>query len=411
MAYSIFVSHVNEDKEFAVSLKEALESFFLRAIRVFVSSAEGEIVLGSDWFESIENALTEADAVILLLTPRSITRPWVNFEAGAAWFAKKPLLPICAGGLTADQLPPPFNRKQALELRAEADILKLFQSIATWTDLAVPSVDSTDLVSAAERLRAGTVQNATEPVEPIMPHGLPAQHESKELFRWRLGEAFPGLTEPAVFSGEAALNRLSTLLRDPLSQFHLSGSSYNESHPFVWTRGTYWSYVENFRCDSSARCLLNQYELLIDKVVAVRSFKRPDRDFVYVEAAADVPSGIHEYPCDFVESRLKENVIHRRGYFIQESFALWNGRLISVDEWRDGAVIVDERPVLVDNAELRTRNLTRYNFILCCTGHICNRSAFQHRIQEMLDLILREKADVSDLVELVAILDAERDYK
>ena len=49
-----------------------------------------------------------------------MARPWVNFEAGAAWLADKKLLPVCYGNLSKDALRHPYSAIQALNLQSEA---------------------------------------------------------------------------------------------------------------------------------------------------------------------------------------------------------------------------------------------------------------------------------------------------
>jgi hypothetical protein len=49
-----------------------------------------------------------------------VGRRWVNFEAGAAWLADKPIIPVCYGNLSKDALPHPYSAIQALNLQSEA---------------------------------------------------------------------------------------------------------------------------------------------------------------------------------------------------------------------------------------------------------------------------------------------------
>jgi hypothetical protein len=62
----------------------------------------------------------EAEMAILMLSRRSVARPWVNFEAGAAWLADKKVIPVCYGNLSKTALPHPYSAIQALNLQSEA---------------------------------------------------------------------------------------------------------------------------------------------------------------------------------------------------------------------------------------------------------------------------------------------------
>lgn len=60
---------------------------------------------------------------MLLLSERSINRAWVNFEAGAVWPAKKPVIPICIGRMLIEFLPQPYAGMQSVRLPSDAHYL------------------------------------------------------------------------------------------------------------------------------------------------------------------------------------------------------------------------------------------------------------------------------------------------
>ena len=80
---TIFISHINQEKEIANSLKEFLEKKFLKTINVFASSHEESLKLGDDWMGTIKESVRACKLIIVLCSPISIVRPWINFEAGA----------------------------------------------------------------------------------------------------------------------------------------------------------------------------------------------------------------------------------------------------------------------------------------------------------------------------------------
>jgi len=51
-----------------------------------------------------------------------VARPWVNFEAGAAWLAGKKIIPVCYGNLSSDALPHPYSAIEAVNLRSSRSI-------------------------------------------------------------------------------------------------------------------------------------------------------------------------------------------------------------------------------------------------------------------------------------------------
>ena len=98
---NIFISHAVANRNIARSLADTLEAA-RENVTTFLASRPG-IRADEDWLEGIERALQEADTYIILLTPESVLRPWVNFEAGAAWFFQRQLVFIRIQALSTDQ--------------------------------------------------------------------------------------------------------------------------------------------------------------------------------------------------------------------------------------------------------------------------------------------------------------------
>jgi hypothetical protein len=83
----VFISHHSDDallaQEFARLLKNAsgghLKSFYSSD-----NKSQGGIPFGDEWYGTLMSKLSDASDVVVLLTQRSIERPWVLYEAGAA---------------------------------------------------------------------------------------------------------------------------------------------------------------------------------------------------------------------------------------------------------------------------------------------------------------------------------------
>lgn len=78
----VFISHITEEKETALCLKEFLKESLGWGLRIFVSSDYESIGGGDIWFTTIVDALKASPVEIVLLSPASVGRPWINFEAG-----------------------------------------------------------------------------------------------------------------------------------------------------------------------------------------------------------------------------------------------------------------------------------------------------------------------------------------
>lgn len=56
----LFISHITEEKELAITFKDLVESQFLGMLEVFVSSDENSIGMGQHWLDNITKALKSA---------------------------------------------------------------------------------------------------------------------------------------------------------------------------------------------------------------------------------------------------------------------------------------------------------------------------------------------------------------
>jgi hypothetical protein len=83
----IFISHDSRDARLADAFAQLLKSASPGRIECFHSSdmgAGGGIGYGDEWFKALMAKLAQATDVVCLLTPRSVERPWILFEAGVA---------------------------------------------------------------------------------------------------------------------------------------------------------------------------------------------------------------------------------------------------------------------------------------------------------------------------------------
>ena len=112
----VFISHITEDAELASVLKGWIESTFLGQVEVFVS--EYDISSGEQWFGRLGEELTDAKAMVVLCSERSVSSPWINFEVGAGHVKGVPVIPICYAGVSKDTLPAPLFFFQALDVQA-----------------------------------------------------------------------------------------------------------------------------------------------------------------------------------------------------------------------------------------------------------------------------------------------------
>ena len=155
MATQVFISHITEDAGVAARLKLRMTEDFLGQVTVFLSSDTESIAAGEEWLSSVSDAIRNSSIFIVLCSPIAITRPWVNFEAGAAWMKDIPLIPVCFAGLRPRDLPMPLSARQGLELNDTQGLRRLYARIAQVLRCHSPARDydalAADLIDPASR--------------------------------------------------------------------------------------------------------------------------------------------------------------------------------------------------------------------------------------------------------------------
>lgn len=132
----LFISHASVDVQLAEFLETEARAC-IPGVEVFRTTRVGQIRPGREWASVVQEHLRLASHFLILLTPTSIARPWVLFEAGAAWMARKPLVPVVAGGLAKQDAPEPFSTLQVLSLEDPGEAAVSFREFGgTLTDPA-----------------------------------------------------------------------------------------------------------------------------------------------------------------------------------------------------------------------------------------------------------------------------------
>ncbi len=131
----VFISHIHEEERLAISLKEWIETTFTEQCRAFVSSHPEDIALGQKWLDEIDQALSEANLLLILCSPLSVSRPWINFEAGCGFNKKVPIIPICHSGQLKNELPSPLSTFQSIKLEKSSSCKELITSLAKYMNI------------------------------------------------------------------------------------------------------------------------------------------------------------------------------------------------------------------------------------------------------------------------------------
>jgi hypothetical protein len=245
----------------------------------------------------------------------------------------------------------------------------------------------------------------TPDVEKEEQGELPIFHygNSINFFANRIGYAFPGLRHKLEwYHGKDAVSRLTRLLSKPLEFKSLDGEG--RINPIWWFRAGSSMFVEKFKVISGKKCLMNHDELIINKIAVYQS-QFEFQNFLYVETLPDKPSGAYDYYTkNYIEERKKEY-----GH-CSEEFGLINGIAIKREEYEDGAANVKGKVIDTHGAELRTRNLTTYNFIITSTGSPYNSREFDRHSGEIMNGILKGEKEFNELLDFLMTFERKEKY-
>lgn len=228
-----------------------------------------------------------------------------------------------------------------------------------------------------------------------------ATEKSTVLFSYRMAKAFPGIRNLTWFNEPSeAVKRLELLLKQPLR--FKNGSFENESDPIWWFRGHSALYIDKFKRLERKKVLMNIEQLKIKRIAAYHS-NSYFRDFVYVETFGEKPTGLY----NITKENIKENI----GYFgySWEEYGLikylkfWK-KAISREHYDDGATVIRNKVVDAENAELRLRYLSEYNFIIAAKGSPYNSPKFDGESKKYFDGILSGEIEFEDFFEFLTKL-------
>src|ERR1044071_3024897 len=111
----IFISHDSRDSDLAAAFANLLLDCSGRQLSIFRSSdrlGDSGIKYGTEWYATLQKKLTKASAVIALLTPLSVSRPWIFYELGVAHGKSNLSAFGVSFNLDISDLPGPFQQLQ-----------------------------------------------------------------------------------------------------------------------------------------------------------------------------------------------------------------------------------------------------------------------------------------------------------
>lgn len=70
----VFISFIHEEQAVALAVQRFLSRYLQHT--VFLSADEWQVFAGEIWLDRIKDELNEARVVVLMLSQRSVDRPW-----------------------------------------------------------------------------------------------------------------------------------------------------------------------------------------------------------------------------------------------------------------------------------------------------------------------------------------------
>ena len=166
----VFVSHITEEAKLAEVIQAHVRADFLGMVDIFVSSDGASIGVGRKWLNDIDEALQSAQVMLVLCSEASVKRPWINFEAGAGWVRRIPVVPVCHTGMRRVDLPIPLNMLQAIEARQETGWRQVYDALAGKLGATTPMGDFGRLTSevAAFEYEYGVIRHIRAAVQALI---------------------------------------------------------------------------------------------------------------------------------------------------------------------------------------------------------------------------------------------------
>jgi hypothetical protein len=171
----VFLSYASPDKQIARQIANDL-----RSLGTSVWFDEENLTPGQDWEDAISRAIRNANAVLVLISPKSLTSQWVAAEWRRALTQEnRRLIPALIDGATYSDLPPTLRSIHAVDLNAdyETGIRKINKSLDRLdTSTAPPIADSIDLTQITNDITQRVLQqlgaSAEMPMNPATPEAI-----------------------------------------------------------------------------------------------------------------------------------------------------------------------------------------------------------------------------------------------
>lgn len=242
----VFISHDSRDANLAHALHRLIRRVSGGRVNTFRSSTADEsgVPYGVEWYPRIKGALHRSTRVVCIITPRSIGRPWILFEAGFASSREATKVHGVAVGVSLAELEQsgPFKLLQ----NAEANTAHLTQLASAIAQEALVHPDE-ELVALAVAEFLRVAQDTTfddkvaPPTDPIGGQLAEMGQQLRTIYEAlvRLPQTGPpgqGGSDRATYVGRAEVEAASALSRAGRAVRWARRASSETDQIFTWHR-------------------------------------------------------------------------------------------------------------------------------------------------------------------------------
>ncbi len=149
---AVFISHIGAEAAVALKLKQLIQDTFGADLPVFVSSDYESIQSGEEWYRKIVESIKASKVVIVLISPESVDRPWINFEAGVGVGSNGKVFPIAIRGFRLGDLRPPLQALHARDIHDPNSIKAIIRDIGSAIKRVPNEVDAESFVAEIHRV-------------------------------------------------------------------------------------------------------------------------------------------------------------------------------------------------------------------------------------------------------------------
>jgi hypothetical protein len=128
MAYKIFISHTGNDTPIAEAVRDSITEAFRGDIELFLAGSD--ILSATEWKAELKKQLDKSDAIISIITPDSINKPWIYVEWSPFWLRDKISYTLHTGDIALDALIAPMQDRQATNITNKEKVKGFFESLA-----------------------------------------------------------------------------------------------------------------------------------------------------------------------------------------------------------------------------------------------------------------------------------------